>query len=143
LASILIVDIFEPWRRTIRTILEESLEWKVIGEALDGFDAVRKSQELQPDVILLEVGLPRLNGIEAARQISQVAPNSKIVFLSSHYGAELVREALKIGRGAYILKADAPFDLLRGLGAVIQDKEFVSSSLVFSKRTKVDGMLGC
>jgi DNA-binding NarL/FixJ family response regulator len=139
---ILVVDYFEPWRRTIRMILEECQDWHVICEALDGLDAVQKSRELQPDIVLLEVGLPKLNGIEAARQIRKVAPNSKIIFFSDHYGPELVREALKIGRWGYILKSDAAHDLVPALKAVIQDKRFVSRDCAPSTVVTPPGTLG-
>jgi DNA-binding NarL/FixJ family response regulator len=125
----LIVDRYEPWRRTLRIILEECPKWQIIWEALDGLEAVRKSQELQPDLILLEIGLAGLNGIEAARRIRNVAPHAKIVFLSDQYGPELVREALKVGRWGYILKADAAHDLLPALAAILQNKQFISRTL--------------
>jgi DNA-binding NarL/FixJ family response regulator len=96
---------------------------------LDGLEAVRKSQELQPDLILLEIGLAGLNGIEAARRIRNVAPHAKIVFLSDQHGPELVREALKVGRWGYILKADAAHDLLPALAAILQNKQFISRTL--------------
>ena len=72
---ILIVDDNEPWRRMVFTLLQEHPNWLVIGEASDGLEAVQKSQQLQPDLILLDIGLPGLNGIEAARQICEIAPN--------------------------------------------------------------------
>ena len=85
---ILIVDDCEPWRRMILTLLQEYPDWQIICEASDGLEAVQKSKELQPDLILLDIGLPGMNGIEAARQIREIAPRSKILFLTAR-GASL------------------------------------------------------
>src|SRR5260370_23860391 len=80
---ILVVDDFEPWRRSIVSMIEEDAELQVIHEASDGLEAVQMCQELQPDLVLLDVGLPKLSGFEAARQICVVSPESKILFLSA------------------------------------------------------------
>lgn len=78
---ILIVDDFEPWRRSLCSLLQQNPAWQVICEASDGLEAIEKSRELQPDLILLDIGLPKLNGIEAARQIRKLAPGARILFL--------------------------------------------------------------
>ena len=124
---ILIVDDCEPWRRMIFTLLQEYPDWQVICEASDGLEAVRKSKELQPDLILLDIGLPGINGIEAARQIRQFAPLSKILFLSENMCSTVVQEALCSGARGYVAKSDAAHDLLAAVEAVIEDKQFVSS----------------
>jgi DNA-binding NarL/FixJ family response regulator len=124
---ILIVDDYEPWRRTVFAMLQEYPHWQVICEASDGVEAVEKSKELQPDLVLLDVGLPRLNGIEAARQIYQIAPATKILFVSENLCPEVVQEALCIGARGYVVKSDAGHDLLAAVEAVIADKRFVSS----------------
>jgi two-component system response regulator NreC len=87
------------------------------------------AEELRPDVILMDIVLPWLNGIEAARQIRRIAPDSKIVFMSSLSDPELVRAALRAGGRGYVLKADAHGSLMHGLGAVLAGRCFVSSSL--------------
>ena len=101
----------------------------VVGEASDGLEAVRKAQRLQPDLILLDIGLPTINGIEAARRILQDAPKTNILFLSEHRSADIVKEALSTGAGGYIVKSDAENDLLPAVDALLAGKRFVSSSL--------------
>ncbi len=124
---ILIVDDYEPWRRTVVMMLQEYADWQIICEASDGLEAVQKSGELQPDLILLDLGLPKLNGIEAARQICEIAPRAKILFLSETSCPEAVREAFRIGAAGYVVKSDAARDLLVAVEAVIADKQFVNS----------------
>jgi DNA-binding NarL/FixJ family response regulator len=109
---ILIVDDCEPWRRAVRSILEQCKDSEVICEGSDGLEAVQKSAELQPDLVLLDIGLPNLNGMEAARQIRKVSPGSKILFLTSHDSPDLVQEALNIGALGFVTKSDAACDLL-------------------------------
>jgi DNA-binding NarL/FixJ family response regulator len=139
LIRILIVDDFQPWRREIRSMLQRKPGYQVIGEASDGLDAVHKSAELEPDLILLDIGLPKLNGIEAARQILRARPCSKIVFLSEHSYRELVQEALELGAKAYIRKSDVGTDLWPGVEAVFQDKQFVSRNLAVSPLRSLGG----
>jgi CheY-like chemotaxis protein len=95
----------------------------------DGLQAVQKAEELKPDVVLLDIGLPRLSGIEAARQIHKVAPNSKIVFVSTYDDLDIVEGALDTGASGYIVKVGAGTDLARAVEAVFQGKRFVSSRL--------------
>jgi FixJ family two-component response regulator len=96
---------------------------------LDGSEAVQKAEELKPDLIVLDIGLPRLNGIEAARQIRQLSPSSKIVFLSLYNSPDVVKAALSTGALGYVRKTDARNELLAAVDAVLQGKQFVSSSL--------------
>jgi DNA-binding NarL/FixJ family response regulator len=126
---ILVVDDFEPFRSFVLSVFSERSEFEVIGEASDGMEAVQKAEELLPELILLDIGLPRLNGIEAARQICKLAPNSKIVFLSQESSADVVREALSFGAMGYVVKADAGNDLLAAAEAVHHGRHFVSSGL--------------
>jgi len=100
---------------------------QVICEVSDGLEAVHKAEELKPDLILLDIGLPTLNGIEAARQIRKLAPDSKIVFLSQESSAEVVEEALRLGAWGYVLKTRAGSDLLPAVEAILSGKRFVSS----------------
>ncbi len=124
---ILIVDDCEPWRRMILSLLQEHPNWQVICEASDGLEAVQKSKELQPDLILLDIGLPGINGIEAGRQIHEVTPASKILFLSENLCPEVVQAALFIGGRGYVVKSDAGHDLVAAMEAIIEDKQFVSA----------------
>jgi DNA-binding NarL/FixJ family response regulator len=125
---ILLVDDFEPWRRFVCSMVQKEPELQIICEVSDGLVAVHKANELKPDLILLDIGLPKLNGIDAARKIRNVAPKSKVLFLSQESSADLVREALGIGAG-FILKADAYKELLTAIQAVILDRQFLSSRL--------------
>jgi DNA-binding NarL/FixJ family response regulator len=129
LVRILVVDDFEPWRRFVFSTLKKKPELLVICEASDGLEAVQRAEELQPDLILLDIGLPRLNGIEAARRIRKVAPNSKILFLSQESSADVAQEALSMGAWGYVIKAHAGSELLTAVDAAIQGKQFVSAGL--------------
>ena len=102
---------------------------QVISEASDGLEAVQKAQGLQPDLILLDIGLPKLNGIEAARRILQYAPETKILFMSQERSSDIVEEALRTGAGGYVVKSEATTDLLPAVEAVLRGKQFVSASL--------------
>ena len=124
---ILIVDDCEPWRRMVFSLLQEHPNWQIVSEASDGLEAVQKSRELQPDLILLDVGLPGMNGIEAARQMRQIAPHSKIVFLSENLCPAIVQEAFCIGAWGYVVKSDAGHDLVAAVETILEDKQFVSS----------------
>jgi DNA-binding NarL/FixJ family response regulator len=126
---ILVADDYEPWRRFVSTTLQKQPELQAIGEALDGLEAVRKAQELQPDLILLDIGLPKLNGIEAARQIRKLSPKSKILFLSENRSWDIAEEALRTGASGYVVKSDAAGELLPAVEAVLKGERFVSASL--------------
>lgn len=126
---ILVVDDFEPWRRSVSLLLREEPELQVVvGEASDGLEAVQKAVELQPDLILLDIGLPRLNGLEAARQIRELVPESKIIFLTQESSAEMVQEALNLGARGYVIKITAASELLTAVETVLSGKTFVSST---------------
>jgi DNA-binding NarL/FixJ family response regulator len=126
---ILITDDYADWRRQVHSLLQARPAWQVIAEALDGSEAVQKAEDLKPDLILLDVGLPNLNGIEAARKIRQLSPSSKIVFLSLNKSLEVVRTALSTGALGYVHKTDARSELLPAVDAVLRGKQFVSSSV--------------
>jgi DNA-binding NarL/FixJ family response regulator len=126
---ILVVDDFAPWRGFVSTIAQIRPGWQVISEASDGLEAVQKAEELTPDLILLDIGLPKLNGIEAARQIRQVAPNSKILFVSTHDSWEIAEAALDTGASGYVVKLDAGHELAKAVEAVFQGKRYISSGI--------------
>ena len=126
---VLVVDDFAPWRRFVSSIVEKEPGWQIVCEVSDGLEAVYKAEELQPDLVLLDVGLPELNGIEAARQIRKIVPNLKILFLSASDSVEAVEEALNTGASGYVDKLDAGSELVRAVEAVLQGKLFVSSAL--------------
>jgi DNA-binding NarL/FixJ family response regulator len=126
---VLIVDDYEPWLGFILSSLQKWPQLQVVGEASDGQEAVQKSQQLQPDLILLDIGLPTMNGIEAARQIRQQSPNARILFCSANLSPDVAEEALRTGAGGYVVKSDAGSDLLSAVTSVIQGKRFVSRTL--------------
>ena len=127
--NVLIVDDFDPWRRFVADLLERAEDEFTYTFASDGLEAIRKAGEFRPDVIVMDIALPWLNGIEAARQIRRLLPESKILFMSSLSDPALVRAALRAGGRGYVLKSDALGSLLRGLGAVLLGRYFLSSSL--------------
>jgi CheY-like chemotaxis protein len=123
------VDDFEDWRHQVRLLLQARPQWQIIAEASDGSEAVQKAAELKPDLIVLDVGLPNLNGIDAARRIRHLSPNSTIVFLSQNTDPDVVRAALSLGALGYVHKSDVRSDLLPAIEAVLQGRQFVSSSI--------------
>jgi DNA-binding NarL/FixJ family response regulator len=127
--SALIVDDSEPWRRFVADLLERADDEFACSFASDGLEAIRKAEEIRPDVIVMDVALPLLTGMGAARQIRRLTPDSKIVFLSSISDPEIVRAALSAGGQGYVLKADAHGWLLRGLRAVLLGGYFLSTGL--------------
>ena len=126
---VLVVEDYDPFRRFICSTLRSRAELQIVGQVSDGLEAVHKAEELQPDLILLDVGLPALNGIEAARRIRKLSPKSKILFVSQESAADVVREALSIGALGYVVKAHAGSELLAAVDAIRQGKRFISSSL--------------
>jgi len=124
-----VVDDFEGWRRFVSSIVQKLPGWHVVREASDGLEAVQRAKELNPELILLDIGLPKLNGIEAARQIRKHAPHSKILFVSANDSLDIALEALNAGASGYVVKRDAGSELKRAVEALIQGKRFVSSSL--------------
>jgi DNA-binding NarL/FixJ family response regulator len=132
---ILVVDDFEPFRVFVLSVFSKTPEFQIICEASDGLEAVQKAEELKPDLILLDIGLPKLNGIQAARQIRKLAPSSKILFLSQESSADVVQEALDLGAMGYVVKAYAGSELLAAVEAVCQGRRFVSVELSGSSLT--------
>jgi DNA-binding NarL/FixJ family response regulator len=126
---ILLVDDYEEWRTQVRLLLQARPEWQVIREVSDGSEAVRMAEELKPDLILLDIGLPKLNGIEAARRTQQLSPNSKIVFLAADNSLDMVQEALSTGVQGYVYKARVQSELLPAIDAVLHGKQFLTNVL--------------
>lgn len=102
---------------------------QIVGETADGLEAVQKAEELQPDLVVLDIGLPSLNGIEAARRIRKLSPESKILFVSQESSGDVVQEALALGALGYVVKTHAGSELLAAVEAVCQGRPFVSAGL--------------
>jgi DNA-binding NarL/FixJ family response regulator len=124
---ILVVDDYEQFRRLIRTILDRPT-LRIVGEASDGLEAIQKATLLQPDLILLDIGLPKLNGLKVAEQIRQLAPHSKILFVSQESSADVVQHALDSSALGYLQKTRAG-ELLTAIDSVLAGKRYVSTSL--------------
>ena len=125
---VLVVENFEPFRQFVCAALRKKPDLQVVGEVSDGLEAVQSAVELKPDLILLDIGLPTMNGIEAARQIRELVPECKIIFLSQESSADIMQEALSLGARGYVVKAKAESDLLGAVETVISGKKFVSST---------------
>ena len=136
--TVLVVDDFEPFRRFICSRLESRPDLEVIGEASDGLEAVEKAQALKPDLILIDIGLPSLNGIEAAHRICRLVPTSTILFVSQISDADVVQEALRSGAKGYVWKQDAGIDLMLAIEAALRGALFVSSGIKRATREPED-----
>jgi DNA-binding NarL/FixJ family response regulator len=123
---ILVVDDFEPWRRFACSTLRKEPGFQIVGEASDGLEAFQRAVELEPDLILLDIRLPSLNGIEAARRIHEMVPGAKIIFLSDESSVDVVQEAMSFGASGYVFKTMAASDLLTAVETVMSGLKFVS-----------------
>lgn len=123
---VLIVDDFDPWRHFIVLALAVRPEIQIVGEAKDGSTAIQSAQEHHPDLVILDIGLPDIDGLQVARQINLLSPKTKIIFLTEAYRQEIVVAALSTGACGYVLKSDAARDLLPALQAVLLGNRFIS-----------------
>jgi DNA-binding NarL/FixJ family response regulator len=124
--KVLIVDDHTFIRRGIQSILDSSPEWDYCGEAENGVAAIRMASELKPDVIIMDVSMPGLNGLEATRVIHEAQPEIKIVLLTLHDSVEVLRSGFQAGAQGYLLKSEAEQELIRALGSVTQEKIYIS-----------------
>lgn len=127
IATVLVVDDFAPWRAQVRRILEVRPEWTIVGEACDGPGAVQKVTEFQPDIIVLDIAMPALNGIEAAKLTRHQSPKSAIVFLTQDGGQDIRDAALAVGSAKYVLKVNAGTDLRPAIDACLCQSEVAVS----------------
>jgi DNA-binding NarL/FixJ family response regulator len=123
---ILLVDDHPIVRQGLKTLLEGRPGWQVIGEASDGVEAIEKAEHMQPDVMVLDVTMPRMNGLEACRVIRQKAPALEILFVTQHDSPQMMREALDAGARGYVVKSNAARDLLEAVEAVSQHRMFTA-----------------
>lgn len=126
---ILVADDFAEWRDFVSSTLKRETDWCIVGESSDGPGTVQKAKELGPDLILLDIGLPNLNGIEAARQLRELLPDSKILFLSGLHDPDVVREAMRTGASGYVVKSDAAVELFKAIEDILLGKQFFSSTI--------------
>lgn len=124
ITRILLVEDFKPYRSLTTTLLSKNPNLEVISEADNGLDAIAQVQHLRPDVILLDIGLPKLNGLEAARRILELVPSAKIIFLTQEGDVDVAKEAFSLGARGYVLKEYAQTDLLAAVAAVLQGNGF-------------------
>src|SRR5262249_16986706 len=129
IVRVLIVDDYEPWRRFTRLALLAYDKLQIVGEVSDGLEAIEKARQLRPDLILLDIGLPQLNGMEAARKIRVVSPFSKILFVSENRAWDLAEEGLRLGASGYVIKSGAAGELVGAIRVVLEGGQFVSPSL--------------
>lgn len=126
---VLIVDDHAFIRRGIQSILQAFPEWELSGEADNGNDAIRLAEALKPEIIIIDVSMPGLNGIEATRTIRRNNPHAKVVLLTLHESAELVRSAFRAGARGYLLKVDAEQELVKALTVVIGEGSYISPKI--------------
>ena len=122
--SVLIADDHEIVRRGIRALILEHSEWQIVAEAKNGRDAVAKANEFKPELAILDITMPSLNGLDATRQIAKVSPGTKVLILTVHDSDPLISKVLQAGARGYILKADAGRDLITAAKALLSDKTF-------------------
>ncbi len=121
---LLIVDDHEVVRRGVRSLLSEHADWEICGEAVDGQDALEKARELKPDLIVMDVSMPRLNGLEATRQVRGILPDCEVLVLSQHENSEMARQALKAGARGYVAKSSISRDLIYAVAKATRHEYF-------------------
>jgi two-component system response regulator NreC len=129
MSRVLVVDDHAYIRRGVQSILHALPEWELCGEADNGNDAVRLSDSLEPEVVIMDISMPGLNGIDAARAIHTNHPETKIILLTLHENVELVRSAFRAGAHGYLLKSDAETELAAALKAVIAEEPYISTRI--------------
>jgi DNA-binding NarL/FixJ family response regulator len=126
---ILVVDDHAVVRRGVRTLLESHEGWEVCGEATNGREAVEQSRQLRPDVVVMDLSLPELNGLDATRQILKDGPGIEVLVLTMHHSEELARDVLRAGARGYIMKSDADENLIAAVDTLRQHKPFLTSAV--------------
>lgn len=126
---VIVVDDHAVIRRGVEGILHDFPEWELCGEAGNGQEAVKLAEAVKPEIIIMDVSMPGLNGLEATRIILRILPHTKVLLLTLHSSTELVRSAFRAGARAYVLKSDAEHDLVRALNVLAGDGTYVSPGI--------------
>ena len=126
---VIVVDDHAVIRRGVQGILHSFPEWELCGEAENGEEGVKLAQSVKPEVVIMDVSMPGLNGLEATRIIHQLLPDTKILLLTLHSSTELVRSAFRAGARGYVLKSDAEQELVRALNIVLGEGTYVSPAI--------------
>jgi DNA-binding NarL/FixJ family response regulator len=129
MTRVLVVDDHAVIRRGVQGILNAFPEWELCGEASNGEEAIKLAEQLKPEIIVMDVSMPGLNGLEATRIIRKMLPGTKVLLLTLHSSTELVRSAFRAGAQGYVLKSDAEQELVRAMNVVIGDGTYVSPSI--------------
>ena len=137
--SLLVADDHEVIRQGLRALIREQPGWKLAAEATDGRDAVAKAAEFQPDVAILDVTMPLLNGIEATKQIATASPRTKVLILTIHESDQLSRKAIEAGARGYMFKTDAAVDLIAAVNSLLMNKTFFTPKVA---QMVLNGYLG-
>ena len=127
--SVLVVDDFEQWRKAVCAALRTNLGLHIFEEAADGLEAVQKAQAMQPDLVVLDIGLPTLNGIEVAQHIKRISAKSKVVFLTENRFLDITEAALQDGASGYVMKSAFASEMIPAIKAVLEGKQFLSARL--------------
>jgi two-component system, NarL family, response regulator LiaR len=127
---VLLVDDHEVARRGIRSVLAGNPDLEVVGESADGEEAVKKTSELRPDIILLDISLPGISGIDAAKSVHKISPETRVIFVSQHDSVRIAKDAMSFGASGYVVKSDAGRDLLAAIDAAKEGRTFVSRTLI-------------
>jgi DNA-binding NarL/FixJ family response regulator len=137
--SLLIADDHEIVRRGLCSLIAEQSGWKIVAEAKDGRDAVTKANQFKPDVAVLDISMPSLNGLDATKQIAKISPRTKVLILTVHDSDQLISNLLQAGARGYVLKADAGRDLITAVNALLVNKTFFTAK---AAQIVMDGFLG-
>jgi len=137
---VLLAEDYEPFRLFLRSMLQRKPGLQIVHEASDGLEAVQKAEEHQPDLVVLDIGLPKINGIEAARRILKLSPKSRILFVTQEASADMAQEALSLGALGYVVKGRAAGELPAALEAVCEGRQFVSRGLSGGNRAGATGV---
>jgi len=121
---ILIADDHDLVRRGVKALLQSHADWQICGEAITGREAVSKAEELKPDIVILDISMPDLNGVEAARRIRKASTNTEVLILSMHYSDQLIREIIDAGVRGYIVKSDSDRDLIIAVETLAKHRPF-------------------